>query len=416
MATVPNRLYAVRSPEGVELWIPESEMPGGGGGLGDVFGPSSSVDGNLAVFNGVTGKLLKDGGKSGILTPTAVKTAAYNAVVSDFIPVDTTSGTVTITLPTAPANNTQIAVKQVIRGGTNTVSVITGGSDVFNRSGGGTTATLTLSGAAQTYQYQTAGAIWYVIADDMPYASLLANAQTWAGVQTFVGPILGTPTSVNLANALGLPAAAMPALAGDVTTAAGAVATTLATVNSNVGSFRNASLTANAKGLITTIVTTSGTAFPVSPSAGDQFFRTDLGHDCYYDGIRWLTKHEYLLQVTVRDALEPNAVTYAPIDTSQAGMWLTRFESYTESVTTNNGSNFHTLQLESLNATNVSTGVGSSFNTSADTVGQNTLHSQTLGVAMTAGVKKYRLNQILVTGSPGGWYAQMILFYRLIVT
>lgn len=33
MSSVPNRLYAARSPEGVELWIPESEMPGGGGAL-----------------------------------------------------------------------------------------------------------------------------------------------------------------------------------------------------------------------------------------------------------------------------------------------------------------------------------------------------------------------------------------------
>lgn len=48
-----------------------------------------------------------------------------------------------------------------------------------------------------------------------------------------------------------LQAAQFPALTGDVTTVAGALATTLATVNSNVGSFTNASFTVNAKGLIT---------------------------------------------------------------------------------------------------------------------------------------------------------------------
>ena len=38
MATVPNRLYAARSPEAVELWIPESEMPGyGGAALANTF-------------------------------------------------------------------------------------------------------------------------------------------------------------------------------------------------------------------------------------------------------------------------------------------------------------------------------------------------------------------------------------------
>jgi hypothetical protein len=56
-------------------------------------------------------------------------------------------------------------------------------------------------------------------------------------------------------NAGTLLAARMPALAGDITTSAGAVATTLATVNSNVGSFGSATqvatFTVNAKGLIT---------------------------------------------------------------------------------------------------------------------------------------------------------------------
>lgn len=47
MATVPNRLYAARSPEGVELWIPESEMPGSGGASGDVVGPASSTPNRL---------------------------------------------------------------------------------------------------------------------------------------------------------------------------------------------------------------------------------------------------------------------------------------------------------------------------------------------------------------------------------
>src|SRR5438132_14388264 len=38
---------------------------GGGGGSGDVVGPSSATDGHLAVFDGTDGKLLKDGGASG---------------------------------------------------------------------------------------------------------------------------------------------------------------------------------------------------------------------------------------------------------------------------------------------------------------------------------------------------------------
>lgn len=66
-----------------------------------------------------------------------------------------------------------------------------------------------------------------------------------------------------------IPDARMPNLTGDVTTAEGAVATTLATVNGNVGSFTNASVTVNAKGLITAVSTgTTSAALPRSYLAG----------------------------------------------------------------------------------------------------------------------------------------------------
>jgi hypothetical protein len=64
-----------------------------------------------------------------------------------------------------------------------------------------------------------------------------------------------------------VPAARMPALTGDATTLAGAVAVTLATVNSNVGSFGSATqvatFTVNAKGL-----TTAAANVTVTPAVG----------------------------------------------------------------------------------------------------------------------------------------------------
>lgn len=77
-----------------------------------------------------------------------------------------------------------------------------------------------------------------------------------------------TANAVNLSgtNVIGtLAAGRFPALTGDITTVAGALATTLATVNSNVGSFTNASVTVNAKGLVT--AASSGTA-PVTSVSG----------------------------------------------------------------------------------------------------------------------------------------------------
>ncbi len=110
-----------------------------------------------------------------LLAPTAVKTSAYSASPGDFVPVDTTSGAVTVTLPNAPADGTRVAVKMVVQGGTNTVSVVCAGSDVFNKAGGVTTATLTLVSQAISLQYKSSSGIWYVVGDDMPLSGLDAR-------------------------------------------------------------------------------------------------------------------------------------------------------------------------------------------------------------------------------------------------
>lgn len=114
------------------------------------------------------------------LVPTAVKTGNYTAAVSDLVPVNTTSGAVTVTLPTAPSDHSMVAVKHVIQGSTNAVTITAGGADVFNKTGGGTSLTLPLLNQAVLLQYKASGAIWYVLADDLSLASLDARFATAA--------------------------------------------------------------------------------------------------------------------------------------------------------------------------------------------------------------------------------------------
>lgn len=45
-------------------WIDDPAGSGGGGGSGDVVGPASSVDSRVALFDGASGKLLKQAGKT----------------------------------------------------------------------------------------------------------------------------------------------------------------------------------------------------------------------------------------------------------------------------------------------------------------------------------------------------------------
>lgn len=63
------------------------------GGSGDVVGPSSAIDDHLAVFDGVTGKLIKDGGaipsgSSGANPSASVGPSAINGVATTFMRSD----------------------------------------------------------------------------------------------------------------------------------------------------------------------------------------------------------------------------------------------------------------------------------------------------------------------------------------
>jgi hypothetical protein len=71
---------------GVGQWT----VPPGGGGTGDVVGPASSVDGNVVLFDGVTGKLIKDAG----VNLASKANAAHTHVESDLALSDVTTGNV----------------------------------------------------------------------------------------------------------------------------------------------------------------------------------------------------------------------------------------------------------------------------------------------------------------------------------
>lgn len=79
---------------------------GGGGGGGDVVGPSSSADESIAVFDGVTGKQLKDGGKSiaGLRVPSVQSVTSAGTVTptfsNDAVKITAQSAALTLANPT----------------------------------------------------------------------------------------------------------------------------------------------------------------------------------------------------------------------------------------------------------------------------------------------------------------------------
>ncbi len=113
--------------------------------------------------------------KQNSFAPTAVKNVDYNAVANDLVPVDTTGANRIVNLPTAPADAAIVGVKHVIQGGTNIVTINTGGSDVFNKAGGSTSVTLPFANEGYLFQYKASTGIWYIISNDIPLTALDAR-------------------------------------------------------------------------------------------------------------------------------------------------------------------------------------------------------------------------------------------------
>jgi hypothetical protein len=103
------------------------------------------------------------------LKATSVKTANYTAVIGDFVPIDSTAGDVTITLPTAPADGSVIGAKYVVGGGN--AFVTAGGSDLIYGVAGATISA-SISGQAWTLLYRAAEARWYIVAEELPILQL----------------------------------------------------------------------------------------------------------------------------------------------------------------------------------------------------------------------------------------------------
>lgn len=124
--------------------------------------------------------------KENALTITAEKNANYSIAANEYVPVDLSSGNVTLTIPTAPADKTLIGVKIVKLSGTNSVTINLGGTDKLNTSTGATSANLNVLNHALVLEYKASVGIWYVINNSISktYVDTKITQNQWVNYST----------------------------------------------------------------------------------------------------------------------------------------------------------------------------------------------------------------------------------------
>jgi hypothetical protein len=112
---------------------------------------------------------------SPLLAQTAVQASAYTAAANQVVPCDISGGSFTVSLPNAPAAGTLFAavVVAVSGVGVNTLTLAAQGSDVFDKTGGGTTKTLQLLDQSRLYEYNSG--VWAKVAAADPYLQVAAS-------------------------------------------------------------------------------------------------------------------------------------------------------------------------------------------------------------------------------------------------
>lgn len=277
-----------------------------------------------------------------------------------------------------------------------------GGSGTVTNTGGNLTANAVVLGAGTVDSKVVAG-----VSTDGTSALNLGVAGSSVGKVVLANATSGTITMQPPTGALGTVTVTVPAATDTLVNLAG----TQTLTNKSIVATQLTGTVANAQ-------LQKGTSFPGSPSSGDQYFRTDLGLDCYYDGTRWLTKTEYQIPFyTIGDmpATATGTKFNGVADNSQAGMYLTRMVNTIFVNPSNDSTHYWTVQVQWNTAGAVPTNIGSAISTQGLSASSFLETNTTINAALSTTAKSFSIVATKVS-TAGTAYIFTLLWYRLIVT
>ena len=144
-----------------------------------------------------------------------------------------------------------------------------------------------------------------------------------------------------------------------------------------------------------------GTAFPSGPSTGDKFLRTDIegGTLCFYDGTRWLELaiEEVSMSAGVAVPVTINGAPSRWVPHVQENVWLMDWTGLYYVSTTNDGSNYWTVQLlEKTGAGAFSVKCSDLMTPDCKRVTEETLAAEAMAI-----FHKYRIDELPVVNAAG---------------